>query len=185
MCGLLFVVFLAAPSTPTPEALFARREYRQAAQAYDQRFARHGRVDDLAGAALSWTGAGEVERARERWTRVRDRGPRSPLGVRAHKALARIDARYFGALRLQCTPSGARAQVTAPGGEVIAQGPCNGPPLSLRAGRYQLRVHAPGFQTDDLSVLVPPGGPVRQLVTLPRAATGLSAERMAARQRQR
>ncbi|MCB9538315.1 MAG: hypothetical protein H6704_18855 [Myxococcales bacterium] len=168
LVGLLGGAAGAAP--PDAEALFVDRDYLTAAAVFEARYAADGEPTTLRFAALSWTGAGEVERAEGAWRRLLALRPRGPLAAEARAALARLRADHYGEIIVRCTPGEARVEVIPTAGGRPVRGACPGVSATVRAGWHQVTVRAPGWSAQIEQVLVRPGSSRELVVTLARPA---------------
>lgn len=170
LCVLLSLGGAALAAPPSAERLFEQREYLGAAAAFEARYAVDGRLTTLRFAALSWTGAGEVERAWAAWERLLALGPPGALAAEARAALARLRADHFGEIVVRCTPGRGRVQIIPRAGGRPVRGRCPGVSATVRAGWYQVAVRAEGFGPQIEQALVRPGATRELDVTLTRPA---------------
>jgi hypothetical protein len=160
----------AAAAPPDAEGLFADRDYLTAATVFEARYAADGDPTTLRFAALSWTGAGEVERAEAAWRRLLALQPRGPLAAEARAALARLRADHYGEIVVRCTPGDGRVEIIPRAGGRPVRGACPGLSATVRAGWHQVVVRAPGWAAQIEQVLVRPGSGRELVVTLARPA---------------
>ncbi|MBM4320759.1 MAG: PEGA domain-containing protein [Deltaproteobacteria bacterium] len=141
--------------------LFKKGSFREALQAFEKAKALVADPRLIYYVGRSHEELGHPRQALLAYQEILSSAPESNEGPKALEAIARLRQQQLGRLELRCQPEGAQVELDG-----LAVGRCPLELADLPAGKRLLRLRAPGYRTQELTLQLVPGQEVQAMAVL-------------------